>query len=74
VLPLLEQRYALSPYVALVRGEEPYGYRELEDSLQIFARGLAASSGDEVGRPVLREDSLAAQRGPTERPRRGLEP
>jgi hypothetical protein len=46
VLPLLEERYAASPYVALVRGEEPYGYRELEDSLQIFARGVAAASGN----------------------------
>jgi tetratricopeptide (TPR) repeat protein len=74
VLPLLQERYALSPYVALTRGEEPYGYRELEDSLQTFARGLAAASGSGVTRPMNREDSLAAQRGPTPRPRRGLEP
>ncbi|HEY7613224.1 MAG TPA: hypothetical protein VH764_09540 [Gemmatimonadales bacterium] len=74
VLPLLEERYALSPYVAMTRGEEPYGYRELEDSLQTFARGLAAASGGRVARPMLREDSLAAQRGPTPRPRRGVEP
>jgi tetratricopeptide (TPR) repeat protein len=74
VLPLLEERYALSPYVALVRGEAGYGYRELEDSLQIFARGLTAASGEVPRRPMLREDSLAAQRGATPRPRRGLEP
>jgi hypothetical protein len=74
-LPLLEERYALSPYVALARGEEPYGYRELEDSLQVFARGVAAASGGAAPqRPMLREDSLAAQRGAAPRPRRGLEP
>jgi hypothetical protein len=74
VLPLLDERYALSPYVALVRGEEGYGYRELEDSLQVFARGLAAASGGAPRKPMLREDSLAAARGETPRPRRGLEP
>jgi hypothetical protein len=74
VLPLLLERYALSPYVALTRGEEPNGYRELEDSLQTFARALAAASGGGVARPMLREDSLAVQRGPTTRPQRGLEP
>jgi hypothetical protein len=74
VLPLLDERYALSPYVALARGEEGYGYRELEDSLEIFARGLTAASGAAPARPMLREDSLAAQRGPAPRPRRGLEP
>ena len=36
-IPLLEQRYAASPYVSMLRGEEPYGYRELEDSLQSFS-------------------------------------
>ena len=41
VTPLLEERYAFSPYVAMLRGEEPYGYQELEDSLQGFARTLA---------------------------------
>ena len=75
VLPLLEERYAFSPYVALARGEEGYGYLELEDSLQVFARGVAAASGGAVPRrPMLREDSIAAQRGPAPRPRRGLEP
>jgi hypothetical protein len=73
VFPLLQERYALSPYVALVRGEEPYGYRELEDSLQTFARGLDAASG-RPGRTTLREDSVAARRGAAPRTRRGLEP
>jgi hypothetical protein len=75
VLPLLEERYSLSPYVALVRGEEPYGYRELEDSLQIFARGVSVPRvGAPRAGPMLREDSLAAARGAAPRPRRGLEP
>ncbi len=44
VAPLLEERYAFSPYVAMLRGEEPYGYQELEDSLQGFARTLAPAA------------------------------
>ena len=74
MLPLLQERYASSPYVALARGEEPYGYRELEDSLLLFAQGLAAASGDRTAGPVLREDSIAVRRGAAPRPRRGLEP
>jgi hypothetical protein len=68
---LLEGRYALSPYVALLRGEEPYGYQELEDSLQVFARGFGTRAGPAgPGRP----DSLPAQQGPGAPRRRGLEP
>ncbi|MBA3259732.1 MAG: hypothetical protein H0T68_09740 [Gemmatimonadales bacterium] len=37
--PLLEERYASSPYLAFLRGEDPTGYRELEDSLQAYAYG-----------------------------------
>jgi hypothetical protein len=75
VLPLLEERYALSPYVALVRGEEPYGYQELEDSLQAFALGIRTIRAPQPQRPKLREDSIAAaRRGAAPPPRRGLEP
>ncbi len=75
VLPLLEERYALSPYVALVRGEEPYGYQELEDSLQSFALGIRTFGAPRPQRPRLREDSIAAaRRGAAPPPRRGLEP
>ncbi|HEX6669941.1 MAG TPA: hypothetical protein VF061_10300, partial [Gemmatimonadales bacterium] len=60
-----------SPYVALLRGEEPYGYQELEDSLQVFARGFGTRAGPAgPGRP----DSLPAQQGPGAPRRRGLEP
>jgi hypothetical protein len=74
-LPMLEQRYATSPYVAFLQGVEPYGYRELEDSLQRFAVAAAATVQRAVPRPpgVTREtrrerpDSIS-------RPRRALEP
>jgi hypothetical protein len=74
VVPLLEERYALSPYVALLRGEEPHGYKELEDSLQSFAVGAAVRSTPQPQRPMLREDSIAAARRRAPPPRRGLEP
>jgi hypothetical protein len=69
-LPLLEQRYASSPYVAFLQGWEPYGYRELEDSLQRFAVAAAATLQPAVPRPpgVNREnrrerlDSLSRRR------------
>jgi hypothetical protein len=65
---LLEERYAGSPYMAFIRGEEAAGYRELEDSLQAFALSRAA-------RPQRRQPPAAGRR-PTapsdeDRPRRG---
>lgn len=68
-VPLLEGRYALSPYVAFLRGEEPYGYQELEDSLQIFARSLGLRAAPGGGR-----DSLPGRPGQGPPRRRGLEP
>ncbi|HEX2219187.1 MAG TPA: hypothetical protein VHG35_10305 [Gemmatimonadales bacterium] len=73
VVALLEERYPLSPYVALLRGEEPHGYAELEDSLRSFATGSAVRSTPQPQRPHLREDSIAARRRAPP-PRRGLEP
>jgi hypothetical protein len=70
---LLEERYATSPYVAILRGEEPYGYRELEDSLQSFTFGGAGGAPTGVRRPINREDTLQTP-GSAPRPRRGLEP
>jgi hypothetical protein len=66
---LLEGRYALSPYVALLRGEEPHGYQELEDSLQVFARGQGLRTG-----PGRRIDSLPVRPGQGPPRRRVLEP
>lgn len=71
-MPLLEERYASSPYVAFLQGAEPYGYRELEDSLQNFALGAAAPPA--VRRRPNREDTPRTPDGPTPRPRRVLEP
>ncbi|MGH7579267.1 MAG: tetratricopeptide repeat protein [Gemmatimonadales bacterium] len=71
---LLEQRYAASPYVSVLRGEEPYGYRELEDSLQSFTFGGGAGAPAGVRRPVTGTDSLRTPDGSAPRPRRGLEP
>jgi hypothetical protein len=73
-VPLLEARYAGSPYVAYLQGNEPYGYRELEDSLQSFALGLGAGAPQGARRPVVGRDSLPTRPGAAPRPRRGLEP
>jgi predicted negative regulator of RcsB-dependent stress response len=73
-MPLLEVRYAGSPYVAYLQGYEPYGYRELEDSLQSFALGLGAGAPPGARRPGVRRDSLPTRPGARPPPRRGLEP
>jgi hypothetical protein len=73
-VPLLEARYAGSPYVAFLQGAEPYGYRELEDSLQRFALGPGAGPRPGVRRPGVGRDSLPTRPGAAPRPRRGLEP
>jgi len=46
---LLAERYADSPYLALLRGEEAAGFEELEDSLRAFA---ALGAGRPVRRPT----------------------
>ena len=72
--PLLEERYATSPYVAFLQGSEPYGYRELEDSLQIFARMQNAGGRPNVRQPGAGRDSLTRRPGAAPPPRRGLVP
>ncbi len=72
--PLREGRYAGSPYVAFIQGAEPYGYRELEDSLQSFALGLAAARRPPARRPGVSPDSVRPRPGPGQPARRGLEP
>jgi hypothetical protein len=80
---LLEERYAASPYVAFVRGQEPVGYRELEDSLQTYALSLAAAQVQRrppSARPrgAFTPDAPPEDRqrrpGQPDAPRRGLEP
>jgi hypothetical protein len=73
-LPLLEQRYATSPYVAFLQGVEPYGYRELEDSLQRFAFLDAPGPRPAVRRPAIDRDSPRTRPDSAPRPRRALEP
>jgi hypothetical protein len=73
-VPLLEARYAESPYVAFLQGTEPYGYRELEDSLQAFALGFGAGDRPQVRRPGVGPDSLPTRPGAAPPPRRALEP
>jgi tetratricopeptide (TPR) repeat protein len=73
-LPLLEQRYANSPYVAFLQGVEPYGYRELEDSLLSFALGVRPGATSGVRPPGAGPDSLRTPPGSRPRPRRVLEP
>jgi tetratricopeptide (TPR) repeat protein len=83
----LDSLYPDSPYLAVLRGEDPPAYRTLEDSLQAFAltqaqvgrRPLPASvrrrlleEGDKQD-PARRRDRRPAD-DDTARPRRGLEP
>jgi hypothetical protein len=73
-VPLLETRYAGSPYVAFLQGAEPYGYRELEDSLLSFALALNAGARPAPRRPGVGPDSLRTRPGLAPPPRRELEP
>ncbi len=73
-VPLLEERYAASPYVALLQGTEPYGYRELEDSLLSFTFGAGSGRVPGARSPGAGPDSLRTRPGSPQRPRRGLEP
>jgi tetratricopeptide (TPR) repeat protein len=63
---LLAERYADSPYMAVLRGEDAPEYRLLEDSLRTFAAAQAVPrrTGRVERRPVARE------RGPGVTPRR----
>jgi hypothetical protein len=74
-LPMLEERYATSPYVAFLQGVEPYGYRELEDSLQRFAVAAAATLQPAVPRPPgINRETRRERPDSVSRPRRTLEP
>jgi tetratricopeptide (TPR) repeat protein len=63
---LLEERYADSPYLAMLRGEDPPAYRLLEDSLRIFAAAEAIPRRTDR---VLRRPG-EADRAPQAAPRR----
>ena len=38
---MVTERYAESPYLAVLRGEDSPAYRKLEDSLRVFAQAAA---------------------------------
>ncbi len=63
--PLLEERYASSPYLAILRGEDPTGYRELEDSLQTYAFSTEAERR-RPGAPGVRRPGSPRTPGPGE--------
>jgi tetratricopeptide (TPR) repeat protein len=71
--PVLEERYADSPYLALLRGEEPVGYRALEDSLQAYAQAVAAARRPPA-QPGVRRPGVRTPQRPQPVPRRGLDP
>jgi hypothetical protein len=77
---LLTGRYAASPYLAFLRGEESEGYRQLEDSLRAFALASvvpAARPGLRPGltptRPLQRPEPEPRRKRPIS-PRPELEP
>jgi hypothetical protein len=57
---LLEARYFQSPYLAMIRGEESQGYRQLEDSLGAFA---SAQAETEARTPVAKPGRPAPVQG-----------
>jgi hypothetical protein len=77
VRPMLEEKYAASPYLAFLRGENPEGYKALEDSLQAYSYQTAAAQrrpvpGARPGAAPPPGATRTAQPRPTQR--RGLEP
>jgi tetratricopeptide (TPR) repeat protein len=83
----LDSLYQDSPYLAMVRGEDPPAYGVLEDSLQAFALTQTATGRRQLPPSVRRrliEEDKAGGRGrrrdrrpadeDTAHPRRGLEP
>jgi tetratricopeptide (TPR) repeat protein len=83
----LDSLYRDSPYLAVLRGEDPPAYRVLEDSLQKFAVSQMAIGrhqvppsvrrrlieDDKANEPVRRRERRPADEG-TPRTRRGLDP
>jgi tetratricopeptide (TPR) repeat protein len=76
---LLESRYLDSPYLAMIRGEDASGYRQLEDSLSAFAAASAPpvrrTRPGVPGRPVRPADRDADDQTPGRQkpPARGVE-
>jgi hypothetical protein len=52
---LLEERYQDSPYLAMIHGETTAEYRQLEDSLAVFASAQAQKPIDRGRGPIVRD-------------------
>jgi hypothetical protein len=65
---LLAERYANSPYLAMLRGEDAPGYRLLEDSLRSFATAQAIPRRTERVRRRPVETDRASEVTPRRRP------
>jgi hypothetical protein len=77
VRPLLDEQYAASPYLAFLRGEDPAGYRRLEDSLQTYALTAAAKHRQQAQPGVRRPGAPVSPPMPPGRrnlPRPGASP
>ncbi len=80
VRPMLEEKYADSPYLAFLRGESPEEYRALEDSLQAYVYQVAAAQRRPApgARPGMTQQPPPGTTVRTTQPRptqrRGLEP
>jgi hypothetical protein len=80
VRPLLEEKYATSPYFAFLRGEDAEGYRALEDSLEAYIYQAAAAQRRPApgARPITPRQPAPGVPSRTTQPkpgqRRGVEP
>ncbi len=63
LLLLVRERYPESPYLAILRGEDSPSYRQLEDSLRVFAASIGAPARRRVvpAKPGAK-DSLPSKR------------
>jgi hypothetical protein len=75
----LEEKYAASPYLAFLRGENSEGYRALEDSLEAYVYAAAAAQrrpapGARKGVTTPAAPGTVRKSKPPQTQRRGLEP